>query len=292
MSIILKAHTFLIFSIGEKKSIVVWESLFYSYRFFMNMMEIAHTLNDENFANAHPDYFDTFFTLLDEGKIRVCEKKGEWIVHEWVKASILAYFKSVTCKKIGDGFDKISLKTTQWDNDHFTKAGFRLVPGSIVRKGAYIAPSVIVMPSFINVGAYIDEGTMIDSLVTVGSCAQIGKKVHISSNVVIGGVLEPVQAKPVIIEDHCFIGAGSSVLEGMIIETGAVIGAGVSLSATTKILDRQTGEILYGRIPAHSVVVPGSYPSTGGCHLACAVIVKKVDEKTREKTAINDLLRD
>ncbi|CAO5678626.1 MAG: 2,3,4,5-tetrahydropyridine-2,6-dicarboxylate N-succinyltransferase [Holosporales bacterium] len=285
-------NTFFIFSIVKKKSIVVGESLFYSDRLFMDIMQIAQKLNDENFSKSYPDFFDTFFALLDEGKIRVCEKKGEWVVHEWVKASILSYFKSVTAQKIGDGFDKIALKTATWEHDDFLKAGFRLVPGSVVRKGAYIAPSVIVMPSFINVGAYIDEGTMIDSLVTVGSCAQIGKKVHISSNVVIGGVLEPVQAKPVIIEDHCFIGAGSSVLEGMVIETGAVIGAGVSLSATTKILDRETGEIFYGRIPAHSVVVPGSYPSTGGCHLACAVIVKKVDEKTRSKTTINDLLRD
>lgn len=258
----------------------------------MDVKEIAKKLGNENFSAEHPDYFDLFFGLLDSGQIRVCEKQGEWFVNEWVKTSILSYFKSVSSQQMGDYYDKIPLKTSAWSMDQFIQAGFRLVPGSIVRRGAYIAPSVIVMPSFINVGAYIDEGTMIDSLVTVGSCAQIGKKVHISSNVVIGGVLEPVQAKPVIIEDHCFIGAGSNILEGMIIETGAVIGAGVSLSATTKILDRATGKITYGRVPAHSVVVPGSYKSADGCLLACAVIVKKVDEQTRLKTSINELLRD
>ena len=238
------------------------------------------------------EYFDDLFHGLESGSIRVCEKLDEWTVHEWVKQAILLFFKLTQAHKIANGFDKIPLKTEGWNAERFKSAGFRMVPGSIIRKGNYIAPSVIVMPSFINIGAYIDTGTMIDSLATIGSCAQIGKHVHISSNVMIGGVLEPIQAYPVIIEDHCFIGAGACISEGVIIETGSVIATGVNLSASTKIVDRETGNIIYGKVPAYSVVVPGSYPTSSGCMLSCAVIIKKVDEKTRQKTAINDLLRD
>lgn len=259
----------------------------------MDLKEFSNKLDDASTTlEEKNDFFVQFFSQLDQGKIRVCEKNTEWVVNEWIKKTILSFFKSTPAFQMGEYFDKIPLKTQDWTTDDFKKAGFRLVPGAFVRKGAYVAPNVIVMPSFINIGAYIDEGTMVDSYVTVGSCAQIGKKVHLSSNVVIGGVLEPIQATPVIIEDHCFIGAGSCVLEGMIVEEGAVIGSGVNLSATTRILDRTTGMVSYGRIPPYSVVVPGSYPTKSGYMLGCAVIVKQVDEKTRQKTAINDILRD
>ncbi|CAO5681800.1 MAG: 2,3,4,5-tetrahydropyridine-2,6-dicarboxylate N-succinyltransferase [Holosporales bacterium] len=236
-----------------------------------------------------------FWHNLDNGFIKVVEKdqNNKWQVHHWVKEGILLYFKHAKLDLMQNGaYDKIPLKTALWDDSCFLKAGFRSVPGSVIRQGAYIAPSVVVMPSFINVGAHILEKTMVDSGVTVGSCAYVGRNVHLSSNVVIGGVLEPVQALPVIVEDHCFIGAGSSILEGMIIEEGAVISSGVNLTASTKIIDRETGDTFFGRIPSYSVVVSGTYPSKNGLSLSCAVIVKRVDEKTRQKTKINDLLRD
>ncbi len=234
---------------------------------------------------------------LDNGEFRIAERKeGVWKVNDYLKKAILLYFKNSASKLISGGvcsfFDKVPLKTRNWKDFDFEKYGFRSVPGSLIRYTAYVAKSVVLMPSFVNVGAYIDEGTMIDSNVLVGSCAQIGKNCHISDGVTIGGVLEPLQANPVIIEDNCFIGVKSSVTEGVMIEEGAVLATGTMLSASTKIIDRETGEIFYGKIPAYSVVVPGTYPSKNGIHLACAVIVKKVTEKTRQKTSINELLRD
>ena len=234
---------------------------------------------------------------LDKGQLRIAEKiDGVWKVNDYLKKAVLLYFKNSDSEVMSGGvcsfFDKVPLKTKDWIKADFEKYGFRSVPGSLVRYTAYIAKSVVLMPSFVNVGAYIDEGTMIDSNALVGSCAQIGKNCHISDGVTIGGVLEPLQANPVIIEDNCFIGVKSSVTEGVIIEEGAVLATGTMLSASTKIIDRETGEISFGRIPAYSVVVPGSYPSKNGVHLACAVIVKKVTEQTRHKTSINELLRD
>lgn len=239
---------------------------------------------------------------LDQGENRIAEKiNGQWHIHQWLKKAILLSFRIrpnlSSLEGIGGSYDKILLKYATWQEKDFKAANFRAVPGAIVRHSAYVGPDVILMPSFVNVGAYIDTGTMIDSWATIGSCAQIGKNCHISANVLIGGVLEPLQADPVIIEDHCFIGAGSSIAEGVIIEQGAVLGMGVSISASTPIVDRTSGDISYGRIPAYSVVVSGSLPpripSSNGLqpHLSCAVIVKTVDEKTRSKTAINDLLR-
>lgn len=256
--------------------------------------KIEHILN--NFDSYSPqDIHNSVMDVLKEiesGSLRVCEKKDNgWHVNQWIKQTILLFFKISTSTKMGNCFDKVPLKTDTWTEDHFKNAQFRMVPGSIVRTGCYIAPNVVVMPSFINIGAYIDKGTMVDSWVTVGSCAQIGKNVHLSSNVVIGGVLEPLQAKPTIIEDNAFIGAGSSILEGMIIEEGAVIASGVTLTSATKIIDRETGHITYGTIPSYSVVIPGSYKISETLSTQCAIIIKKVDEKTRQKTAINDLLR-
>lgn len=262
----------------------------------MNLKELteSYIVDPASLTKENADvFFKELFLNLESGNIRVCEKNAdEWIVNEWVKKAILLFFKTTSAKMIGNGFDKIPLKTENWNDADFKSAGFRVVPGSIIRSGCHIGSSVVVMPSFINIGAYIGSGTMVDSFATVGSCAQIGMNVHLSSNVVVGGVLEPTQAQPVIIEDNCFIGAGSCVLEGMIVEEGAVIGAGVHLSATTRILDRTTGLVTYGRIPKYSVVVPGTYPTMSGYMLGCAVVVKQVDEKTRQKTAINDLLRD
>lgn len=262
----------------------------------MNSLETKtqHILNNRADYKKEDIYHHTQQVLeaLENGHIRVCEKiDNQWIVHEWVKKAILLFFQTAPMEKINDCFDKIPLKTNGWTVDKFQKAAFRMVPGSLIRKGTYIAPSVIVMPSFINIGAYIDAGTMVDSFVTVGSCAQIGKNVHLSSNVVIGGVLEPLQAKPIIIEDDAFIGAGSAILEGIIVQQGAVIAAGLTLSSSTKIIDRATGETFYGFIPAYSVVVPGSYKISETLSTNCAVIVKKVDQKTREKTGVNELLR-
>lgn len=233
---------------------------------------------------------------LDKGKLRVAEKTAEgWQVNEWVKKAVLLSFRLNPNDRIQAGqvqwWDKVPLKTSEWVSDDFAEAGFRAVPGSIVRRGAYIAPNVVLMPSFVNIGAYVDEGTMVDTWATIGSCAQIGKNCHISGGVGIGGVLEPLQASPVIIGDNVFIGARSEVAEGVIVEDGAVISMGVFLGASTKIIDRATGEITTGRIPSYAVVVPGTLPGEKA-NLACAVIVKRVDAQTRSKTSLNELLRD
>lgn len=232
---------------------------------------------------------------LNSGALRIAEKKnGEYVINDYLKKAILLFFKHTKCCLMSDSgmkyYDKVPLKTQNWTEKDFIKAGFRAVPGSFIRYSAYIAKSVVVMPSFINVGAFIDESTMIDTNALVGSCAQIGKNCHISDSVTIGGVLEPLQANPVIIEDNCFIGVKSSVTEGVIVGEGSVLAAGVTLTASTKIIDKSSGEVSYGRIPPYSVVVPGVYPS-GNVNLACAVIVKRVDEQTRKKTSINELLR-
>ncbi len=238
---------------------------------------------------------------LDAGEARVAtrESVGQWTVHQWLKKAVLLSFRLNPMAAIPGApggaawWDKVSSKFDGWDAARFATAGFRAVPGCIVRHSAYIAPGAVLMPSFVNLGAYVGEGTMIDTWATVGSCAQIGKNVHISGGTGIGGVLEPLQAGPVIIEDGCFIGARSEVAEGVVVEEGAVISMGVFLGASTKIVDRATGEVIYGRVPAYSVVVPGTLPDPkGGPSLACAVIVKRVDEKTRSKTSINELLRD
>lgn len=239
---------------------------------------------------------------LDAGDLRVAEKAfGNWHVNEWVKKAIVLSFRLNNCflfhHAFSPAFDKVPLKFENWTEDQFKEARFRVAPGTIVRHSAYIAHNAVLMPCFINVGAYIDEGTMIDSAVRIGSCAQIGKNCHISDNVGIGGVLEPAQAHPVIIEDNCFIGACSEIVEGVFIGEGAVLGTGVMLSASTKIVDRTTGEITYGQIPPYSVVVAGTIPGpnlpngTPGPALQCAVIIKQVDDKTRSKTSINELLR-
>jgi 2,3,4,5-tetrahydropyridine-2,6-dicarboxylate N-succinyltransferase len=234
---------------------------------------------------------------LDQGLIRVAQKVDDvWQVNTWIKKAILLSFR-LNGSVVQEGqptsfFDKVPLKANGWTNEQFSNAGFRSVPGSVVRQGAFIAKNVVLMPSFVNIGAYVDEGTMVDTWATIGSCAQIGKNCHISGGTGIGGVLEPVQASPVIIEDNCFIGARSEIAEGVIVEQGAVISMGVFIGASTKIVDRQTGAIYYGRVPAYAVVVPGSMPSTGGVNLDCAVIVKTVDAKTRSKTGINELLRE
>ena len=237
---------------------------------------------------------------LDSGEERVAEKQGgEWRVNQWLKKAVLLSFRLNPMEAITGGpggapwWDKVPSKFLGWGPESFTKAAFRAVPGAIVRRGAYIAPGAVLMPSFVNLGAYVGEGTMVDTWATVGSCAQIGRNVHISGGAGIGGVLEPLQAGPVIIEDNCFVGARSEVAEGVVVEEGAVLSMGVFLGASTKIVDRATGEVFYGRVPAYSVVVPGTLPSDkGGPALACAVIVKRVDERTRSKTSINELLRD
>jgi 2,3,4,5-tetrahydropyridine-2-carboxylate N-succinyltransferase len=238
--------------------------------------------------------------LLDSGKIRVAEKKNSsWITNQWVKKAILLSFR-VNEMKTSKGpystwFDKIEGKTQKWDKKKLIKAGFRSVPNGVVRKGAFIAKNVILMPSFVNLGAYVDEGTMIDTWASVGSCAQVGKNCHISGGAGIGGVLEPMQANPTIIEDNCFVGARSEVVEGVIVGEGSVLSMGVFIGKSTKIVNRSTGEILFGKIPPYSVVVPGSLPSKNnpdGPALYCVVIIKQVDEKTRSKTSINDLLRE
>ena len=239
-------------------------------------------------------------SLLDSGEIRVAEKKNnEWIVNQWIKKAILLSFRVNKMKTskgpYGTWFDKIEGKTKKWNEKQFIQAGFRSVPNGAVRKGAFIAKNVVLMPSFVNIGAYVDEGSMIDTWASVGSCAQVGKNCHISGGAGIGGVLEPMQAKPTIIEDNCFIGARAEIAEGVIVEKGSVLSMGVYISASTKIVDRTTGEIIYGRVPSYSVVVPGTIPNKNnpdGPSLYCVVIVKKVDEKTRSKTSINDLLRD
>ena len=240
---------------------------------------------------------------LDQGKIRVSEKKGDnWIVHEWIKKAILLSFRVNEMEALSgpysSWYDKAHLikgKTAGWTKEDHIRAGFRMVPNSPVRKGSFVGKNAVLMPCFINIGAYVDEGTMIDTWSTVGSCAQIGKNCHISGGVGIGGVLEPLQASPVIIEDNCFIGARSEVAEGVIVGEGSVVSMGVYLGASTKIYDRKTKSISYGKIPPYSVVVAGSMPSDNdkdGPNLYCAVIVKTVDEKTRSKTSVNDLLRE
>lgn len=237
---------------------------------------------------------------LDRGIIRVCHKKdGEWVVNEWVKKAVLLQFMMNICEQYSAGpvqwYDKIPPKfNTQWEDEEFEKEKIRIVPGAFIRRGAFLGHNTVIMPSFINIGAFIGDNTMIDTWSTIGSCAQIGNKCHISGGVGIGGVLEPIQSKPVIIEDNCFIGARSEIAEGIIVEEGSVISMGVYLSASTKIVDRQTGEIYTGRVPKYSVVVPGSLPDKNDPtkpSLYCAVIVKKVDEQTRAKTSINELLR-
>jgi 2,3,4,5-tetrahydropyridine-2,6-dicarboxylate N-succinyltransferase len=231
---------------------------------------------------------------LDGGTLRVAEKKaGEWITHQWIKKAVLLSFRLEDNRVMEGGatryFDKVPSKFTSFD---FSSAGFRVVPPAMARRGAYIARNAVLMPSYVNIGAYVDEGTMVDTWATVGSCAQIGKNVHLSGGVGIGGVLEPIQANPVIIEDNCFIGARSEVVEGVIVEENSVLSMGVYLGQSTKILDRASGTILYGRVPAGSVVVSGTLPSGDGKYgLYCAVIVKTVDAKTRAKTSLNDLLR-
>ncbi|EIC27940.1 MULTISPECIES: 2,3,4,5-tetrahydropyridine-2,6-dicarboxylate N-succinyltransferase [Methylomicrobium] len=236
--------------------------------------------------------------LLDTGKARVAEKvNGDWVTHQWLKKAVLLSFR-INENRLMDGgntryYDKVECKFANYSEEDFAKAGVRVVPNAVARRGSYIAPGAILMPSYVNIGAYVDSGTMVDTWVTVGSCAQIGKNVHLSGGVGIGGVLEPLQAGPTIIGDNCFIGARSEIVEGVIVEDGCVISMGVYIGQSTKIYNRLTGEITYGRIPAGSVVVSGNLPSSDGKYsLYCAVIIKQVDEKTRSKTGINELLRD
>jgi len=235
---------------------------------------------------------------LGQGKLRVAERiDGQWVTHQWVKKAVLISFRLEDNHVMDSGvfryYDKVATKFAKWDDQAFRQGGFRVVPGAVVRRGSFIGKNAVLMPSFVNIGAYVDEGTMVDTWATVGSCAQIGKNVHLSGGVGIGGVLEPIQANPTIIGDNCFVGARSEVVEGVIVEDNCVISMGVFISQSTKIYDRATGEITYGRIPEGSVVVAGNLPSADGKYsLACAVIVKRVDAKTRAKTSINELLRD
>jgi 2,3,4,5-tetrahydropyridine-2,6-dicarboxylate N-succinyltransferase len=246
------------------------------------------------------DAVEQAVSALDSGEARVAEPDDAgWTVNQWLKKAVLLSFRLNPMEPIAGGpggaqwWDKVPSKFAGWGQERFSAAGFRAVPGAIVRRGAYIAPGAVLMPSFVNIGAYVGEGTMVDTWATVGSCAQIGRNVHISGGAGIGGVLEPLQAGPVVIEDDCFVGARSEVAEGVVVERGSVLSMGVFLGASTKIVDRATGEVIYGRVPAYSVVVPGALPGKdGGPSLACAVIVKRVDERTRSKTSINELLRD
>jgi len=252
--------------------------------------------SDKNLLDAISETIE----LLDSGKIRVAEKKdSQWHVNQWIKKAILLSFR-VNKMKASKGpystwYDKIEGKTQGWDEKKIMEAGFRYVPNGVIRKGAFVAKNVVLMPSFLNVGAYVDEGSMIDTWASVGSCAQVGKNCHISGGAGIGGVLEPMQANPTIIEDDCFIGARAEIAEGVIVGKGSVLSMGVYIGGSTRIFDRATGRVLYGKVPEYSVIVPGSMPSKNnpdGPSLYCVVIVKKVDEKTRSKTSINDLLRD
>lgn len=242
-----------------------------------------------------PAAVEAALELLDNGTLRIAEKRGDdWIIHQWLKKAVLLSFRlNGNMLMDGQSYDKVPLKFTGWTADDFAKGGFRVVPGTIARRSAYIGKDVVLMPSFINVGAHVGDGTMVDTWVTIGSCAQIGKGCHISGGVGIGGVLEPLQANPVIIEDNCFIGARSEVAEGVIVGEGSVISMGVFLGASTKIVDRETGETFRGHVPPYSVVVPGTLPgkTPDAPALACAVIVKRVDAQTRSKTSINELLR-
>ncbi len=275
----------------------------------MNKNELEKIINSafENKQNINEksekeviNAIDQTIELTDKGELRVAEKKnGSWRVNQWVKKAILLSFRTrpMTMSKgpYTTWYDKVPGKSVTWSESEWKKAGYRHVPNGVVRKGSFIGKNVVLMPCFVNLGAYVDEGTMIDTWASVGSCAQVGKNCHVSGGAGIGGVLEPLQAGPVIIEDNCFIGARSEIAEGVIVEEGAVISMGVYIGASTKIVDRTSGEITYGKVPAYSVVVPGSIPNKknpDGPSLYCAVIVKKVDEKTRSKTSINDLLRD
>ena len=272
------------------------------------MDDIRNTIEQafENRADITPRNVDTLVAeavteairLIDTGELRVAEQKdGGWVVNEWLKKAVLLSFRIEDNSFMKGGFtnyfDKVSPKYADYNSRDFRASGVRVVPPATVRRGAYIAPSVVLMPSYVNIGAYVDSGTMVDTWATVGSCAQIGKNVHLSGGVGIGGVLEPLQAAPTIIEDNCFIGARSEVVEGVIVEEGSVISMGVYIGQSTRIYDREKDEITYGRIPAGSVVVSGNLPSKDGKYsLYCAVIVKRVDEKTRSKVGINELLRD
>ncbi|HID67781.1 MAG TPA: 2,3,4,5-tetrahydropyridine-2,6-dicarboxylate N-succinyltransferase [Roseibacterium sp.] len=261
--------------------------------------EARDTITPATTGEARDAIEDTL-NALDSGKLRVAEPResGNWHVNQWAKKAVLLGFRLKNMElqggsaQGGSWWDKVDSKWATWGENEWGAAGFRAVPNCIVRKSAYIAPGVVLMPSFVNLGAYVDSGTMVDTWATVGSCAQIGKNVHLSGGVGIGGVLEPMQAGPTIIEDNCFIGARSEVVEGCIVREGSVLGMGVFIGQSTKIVDRETGSVTYGEVPSGSVVVAGSLPSKNGVNLYCAVIVKRVDERTRSKTSINDLLRD
>jgi len=272
------------------------------------MSNLENIINDafENRADFSPSTVsaeirtavETAINLLDSGEARVAEKtSGEWVVNQWLKKAVLLSFKINENRVIEGGntryYDKVEAKFSTHSPEDFVKGGVRVVPNAVARHGSYIAPGAVLMPSFVNIGGYVDSGTMVDTWASVGSCAQIGKNVHLSGGVGIGGVLEPLQAGPTIIEDNCFIGARSEIVEGVIVEEGAVISMGVYIGQSTKIFNRMTGEIIYGRVPAGSVVVPGNLPSKDGTYsLYCAVIIKQVDERTRSKTGLNELLRD
>ncbi|MEP3295713.1 MAG: 2,3,4,5-tetrahydropyridine-2,6-dicarboxylate N-succinyltransferase [Pseudoruegeria sp.] len=261
--------------------------------------EARETISPSTTGESRDAIEDTL-NALDSGTLRVAERRDndDWHVNQWAKKAVLLSFRLNDMEQIPGGngtsgwWDKVPSKFEGWGDTQWRDAGFRAVPGSIVRRSAFIAPGVVLMPSFVNLGAYVDEGSMVDGWATVGSCAQIGKNVHLSGGVGIGGVLEPMQAGPTIIEDNCFIGARSEVVEGCIVREGSVLGMGVFIGQSTKIVDRETGEVMYGEVPPYSVVVAGSMPSKNGINLYCAVIVKRVDAKTRSKTGINDLLRD
>ena len=262
--------------------------------------EVRDTITIETKGEVREAVEETL-RALDTGVLRIADKSDNtWRVNQWAKKAVLLGFRLNPMSQMGNApgggtyWDKVTAKWADWDEAQWRLAGFRAVPGSFVRHSAYIAPNVVLMPSFVNLGAYVDEGTMVDTWASVGSCAQIGKNVHLSGGVGIGGVLEPMQAGPVIVEDNCFIGARSEIVEGVIVEEGSVLAMGVFISSTTKIVNRDTGDIITGRVPAYSVVVPGSLPNSDPTKpsLACAVIVKTVDAKTRAKTAVNDLLRD
>jgi 2,3,4,5-tetrahydropyridine-2-carboxylate N-succinyltransferase len=261
--------------------------------------EVRDTITSATTGETREAIEDTL-SALDGGGLRVAERQadGTWHVNQWAKKAVLLGFRIKDMEQheggpqAGGWWDKVDSKFKGWGENQWKAAGFRAVPSCVVRKSAFIAPGVVLMPSFVNLGAYVDEGTMVDTWATVGSCAQIGKNVHLSGGVGIGGVLEPMQAGPTIIEDNCFIGARSEVVEGCIVREGSVLGMGVFIGQSTKIVDRDSGEVMYGEVPSGSVVVAGSMPSKNGMHLYCAVIVKKVDARTRSKTSINELLRD
>lgn len=255
-------------------------------------------LSPKTFSDELRTGVNDVLAKLDDGSLRVAEKQnGEWVVNQWVKKAVLLSFRMNDNRIMQGGrdlqfFDKVDTKFEGWGDAQFAQAGVRVVPPAVARRGAFIGKGVVLMPSYVNVGAYVDSGTMVDTWATVGSCAQIGKNVHLSGGVGIGGVLEPLQANPTIIEDNCFIGARSEIVEGVIVEEGSVISMGVYIGQSTKIYNRMTGEVTYGRVPAGSVVVAGSLPSQDGSHsLYCAVIVKQVDAQTRSKVGINELLR-